>query len=177
MIRSFNGKSPRIHPSAFISEACYIVGDVEIGENSSVWPGAVIRGDFGRISIGKSSVIQDTSVIHTDDFLDIGDNVLVTHGAVIHGHRIGDNVLIGVNAVVLEAAEIGNYCLVGAGAVVRANSNVPDQSLVIGVPGQIRPLGTANRERLEAPTASYVLNAQAHKRAGHGLDIPAAGTG
>ena len=83
MIRSFNGVTPRIHPSAFISEACYIVGNVEIGENSSVWPGAVIRGDFGSISIGNNSVIQDTCVIHSDDYLMIGDNVLVTHGAVI----------------------------------------------------------------------------------------------
>ena len=80
MIRSFNGKSPTIHPTAFISEACYIVGDVDIGENSSVWPGAVIRGDFGRITVGRNSVVQDTCVLHADDFLDIGDNVLVTHG-------------------------------------------------------------------------------------------------
>ena len=174
MIRSFNGKTPRIHPTAFISEACYIVGDVEIGENSSVWPGAVIRGDFGRITIGRNSVIQDTCVIHTDDFLDIGDNVLVTHGAVIHGHRVGNNVLIGINAVILEEVEIGDYCLIGAGAVVRADSTIPDQSLVIGVPGQVRALSPENRKRLEAPTASYIRNAQAHKRAGLGLEIPTA---
>ena len=168
MIRSFNHKSPKIHPTAFISEACYIVGDVEIGENSSVWPGAVIRGDFGRITIGSKSVIQDTCVIHADDFLDIGDNVLVTHGAVIHGHRVG------INAVILEAAEIGDYCLIGAGAVVRDNARIPDQSLVIGVPGQVRPLSPENRKRLEAPTASYILNAQAHRRAGLGVEVPTA---
>ena len=174
MIRGFNGKSPRIHPTAFISEACYIVGDVEIGENSSVWPGAVIRGDFGKITIGRNSVIQDTCVIHTDDYLDIGDNVLVTHGAVIHGHRVGSNVLIGVNAVILESVEIGDYCLIGAGAVVLANSSIPDESLVLGVPGRVRPLSKENLLRLEAPTASYIRNAQAHKRAGHGLEIPTA---
>ena len=166
MIRSFNDKTPRIHPTAFISEACYIVGDVEIGENSSVWPGAVIRGDFARITIGKNSVIQDTCVVHADDYLDIGDNVLVTHGAVIHGHRVGNNVLIGINAVILESAEIGDYCLIGAGSVVRANTMIPDQSLVIGVPGEVRPLSQANRKRLEAPTANYIRNAQAHKQAG-----------
>ena len=172
MIRSLNGKTPSIHPSAFISDACYIVGDVEIGEGSSVWPGAVIRGDFGKITIGRNSVVQDTCVIHTDDYLDIGDNVLVTHGAVIHGHRIGNNVLLGVNSVVLEEVDIGNYCLIGAGAVVRDHSVIPDYSLVIGVPGQVRPLSDANRQRLETVTDSYVLNAQVHKAAGHGLELP-----
>ena len=172
MIRSLNGKTPQIHPSAFISDACYIVGDVEIGEGSSVWPGAVIRGDFGKITIGRNSVVQDTCVIHTDDFLDVGDNVLVTHGAVIHGHRIGHNVLLGVNSVILEGVDIGNYCLIGAGAVVRDHSVIPDYSLVVGVPGQVRPLSDANRERLETVTDSYVLNAQVHKAAGHGLELP-----
>ena len=172
MIRGFNGKTPRIHPSVFISEACYIVGDVEIGEDSSVWPGAVIRGDFGKITIGRNSVIQDNCVIHTDDYLDIGDNVLVTHGAVIHGHKVGNNVLVGVNAVILEEVEIGDYVLIGAGAVVRAFSNIPNESLVIGVPAQTRPLSEDNRKRLEEPTAVYLGNARAHKQAGHGLVIP-----
>ena len=172
MIRGLNGKTPQIHPSAFISDACYIVGDVVIGEGSSVWPGAVIRGDFGKITIGRNSVVQDTCVIHTDDFLDIGDNVLVTHGAVIHGHRIGNNVLLGVNSVILEKVDIGSYCLIGAGAVVRDHSVIPDYSLVVGVPGQVRPLSGANRQRLETVTDSYVLNAQVHKAAGHGLELP-----
>ena len=172
MIRSFNGKSPRIHPSAFISEACYIVGDVEIGENSSVWPGAVVRGDYGKIIMGTSSVIQDNCVIHTDDFLSIGNNVSVTHGAVVHGSKIGDNVLIGVNAVILEQAVVGSYCLIGAGAVVLAGASIPDESLVVGVPGKVKPLSPESRLRLEAPTANYVVNGQAHRRAGLGLEIP-----
>ena len=138
MIRSFNGKVPKVHPTAFVSEAAYVVGDVTIGENSSVWPGAVIRGDYGTIAIGKGSVIQDNCVVHADDYLHIGDNVSVTHGAVLHGHRVGDNVLIGINAVLLEEAEIGSYCLIGAGAVVRGGAKIPDESLVVGVPGQVR---------------------------------------
>ena len=174
MIRSINGKTPRIHPTAFVSEACYIVGDVELGENSSVWPGAVIRGDFGRITIGRNSVIQDTCVIHSDDTLEIGDNVLVTHGAVIHGQRVGNNVLIGINAVILDAAEIGDHCLLGAGTVVRARAVIPDESLVIGVPGQVKSLTRENRKLLEDPTANYVRNARAYKSAGHGLEFPTA---
>ena len=172
MIRSFKGKTPRIHPTCFISEACYIVGDVEIGENSSVWPGAVIRGDYGKITIGNSSVIQDNCVIHCDDYLHIGDNVSVTHGAVIHGHRVGNNVLMGINAVILEEAEVGSYCLIAAGAVVRARAMIPDESLVIGIPAEARPLIAAQRQRLEAPTANYVRNAQSHKAEGYGLEIP-----
>ena len=171
MIRTFDGKTPRIHPSVFVSEASYIVGDVEIGEDSSVWPGAVIRGDFGSIRIGKGSVIQDTCVLHADDYLNVGDRVLVTHGAVIHGHRVGNNVLLGINAVILEGAEVGDYCLIGAGAVVLAGAKIPDRSLVVGVPGQVKPLSPENLKRLEAPTDGYILNARAHKQAGWGLEI------
>ena len=166
MIRSFKSTTPQIHPSAFISEAAYIVGSVVIGENSSVWPGAVIRGDFGRITIGRNSVIQDNCVVHTDDYLDIGDNVLVTHGAVIHGRRIGNNVLLGINAVILEDAEIGDYCLIGASALVLQGERIPDKSLVIGIPGKVRPMSPENLKRLENPTANYLLNAQAYKQEG-----------
>lgn len=170
MIRSLDGKRPKIHPSAFISEAAYVVGDVEIGENTSIWPGAVVRGDYGKIIIGRNCSIQDNCVLHTDDFLELGDNVLMTHGAVVHGGRVGSNVLIGVNAVLLEDADVGNYCLVGACAVVRGR--VPDHSLVIGVPGQVRPLTEAQAKRLENPTALYVRNARRYIDAGLGQQIP-----
>ena len=172
MIRTVHGKTPKIHPSCFISEACYITGDVEIGENSSVWPGAVIRGDFGKITIGRRTVVQDTCVIHTDDYLDIGDNVLVTHGVVIHGHVVGSNVLLGVNAVVLEEAEIGSYCLLGAGTVVLGGAKVPDNSLVLGVPGLVRPMPVELRYRVEDPTEVYMANAEAYKQAGLGISLP-----
>ncbi len=173
MIRSIDGKGPKIHPSAFISEAAYVVGDVEIGEGSSVWPGAVIRGDYGKIIVGKNCSIQDNCVLHTDDFLQLGDNVLMTHGAVIHGGRVGSNVLIGVNAVLLEDAEVGDYCLVGAGAVVRAGARIPDRSLVVGLPAEARPLSEQQAKRLEDPTSGYVRNARRFIDAGLGLQIPA----
>ena len=172
MIRSLDGNKPKIHPSVFVSEAAYIVGDVEIGEGSSIWPGAVIRGDYGKIIIGKNCSIQDNCVLHTDDYLELGDNVLMTHGAVIHGGTIGNNVLIGVNAAVLESAHVGNYCLIGACALVLADANIPDQSLVIGVPGRVHPLTAEHRERLEDPTGIYVRNARRFIDAGLGLQIP-----
>ena len=142
MIRSFNDKTPRIAESAFISEAAYIVGDVEIGEYSSVWPGAVIRGDTGRVVIGEYTAIEDNCVVHSgepgkgDTF--IGDMVNIGHGAVVHGRKIGNNVLVGINAVILHDSEIGDYCLIGAGCVVNDGMIVPDNSFVVGVPGKIK---------------------------------------
>ena len=142
MIRSFNGKTPRIAESAFISEAAYVVGDVEIGDDSSIWPGAVIRGDTGRITIGSSVAVEDNSVIHSgtppDGDVTIGDIVHIGHGAVINGRRIGNNVLIGMNATVLHGAEIGNFCIIGAGCLVGQGMKIPDNSFVVGVPGKIK---------------------------------------
>jgi carbonic anhydrase/acetyltransferase-like protein (isoleucine patch superfamily) len=142
MIRSFRGKTPRIAASAFISEAAYIVGDVEIGEESSVWPGAVIRADTGRIIIGRGTAVEDNCVIHSGmppyEVTVIGDYVNIGHGAVVHGSLVGNNVLIGMHATVLQAAEIGNFCLIGAGCLVSEGMKVPDNSFVVGVPGRIR---------------------------------------
>lgn len=152
MIRSFKGKSPKIADSVFVSEAAYIVGDVEIGENSSVWPGTVIRGDFGKIRIGKNNAIEDNSVIHvgtpnapTGD-LYIGDNVHIGHGAVINCKGIGDHVLIGMNATILHEAVIGNFCIVGAGCMIGDGMQVPNRSFVVGVPAKIK--GEVTEEQL-----------------------------
>ena len=169
MIRPLDGKSPRIHPSAFVSEAAYIIGDVVIGEGTSIWPGAVIRADYGDIIIGKNCSIQDNAVLHTDDHLELGNNVLMTHGAVVHGGKVGNNVLIGVNAVLLEDTDVGDYVFIGAGAIVRGE--VPKNSLVIGVPGQIRPLSKKQAERLQDPTARYVQNGKRFSAQGLGLDL------
>jgi len=146
MIRSFNGKTPKIADSAFVSEAAYIVGDVDIGENCSVWPGAVIRGDVGRIRIGNNSIVEDACVIHSgspstpDCIADvtIGDNVEIGHGAVINCCRIDSNVLIGMNATILHDAEIGDSSVIGAGCVVPQGIKIPPKSFVAGVPGKIK---------------------------------------
>ena len=146
MIRSFNGKTPKIADSAFISEAAYVVGDVEIGENCSVWPGAVIRGDYGAIKIGNNSVIEDNCVVHsgspsTPDFIadvTIGDNVEIGHGAILNCCRIDNNVLIGMNATILHDAEIGESCVIAAGCLVSQGMIIPPMSFVAGVPGKIK---------------------------------------
>lgn len=107
MIRSFRGKTPTVAESAFVSEAAYVIGDVEIGEESSIWPGAIIRGDFTPIKIGNNSQVVDGSIIHSGENLQIGDNVHIGHGVVVHCRWIGNNVLIGNNATLLEDVEIG----------------------------------------------------------------------
>jgi carbonic anhydrase/acetyltransferase-like protein (isoleucine patch superfamily) len=144
MIKAFSGKKPKIAKSALVSKAACIIGDVEIGENSSVWPGAVIRGDFGKITIGKNTVVEDNSVIHSGSpksiigDVTIGDEVHIGHGAVVNCHRVGNNVLIGMNATLLHDAEIGNSCIIGANCLVSQGMEVPDNSFVVGVPGKIK---------------------------------------
>jgi carbonic anhydrase/acetyltransferase-like protein (isoleucine patch superfamily) len=128
--------------TAFVSEAAYVVGDVEIGEGCNIWPGAVIRGDTGCIKLGKDVSVQDGCVIHSgippDLDVNIGDMVQMGHGAVIHCKSIGANTLIGINATLLHGAEIGSLCIIGAGCVVGEGMKVPDSSFVVGVPGKIK---------------------------------------
>jgi len=167
MIRSVNGKTPKIAESAFVSEAAYVVGDVEIGENSGVWPGAVIRGDFAHIKIGNNTMVEDNSVIHTGMPIEIGDNVIIGHGVVVHGKKIGNNNLIGNNATILDNAVIGDRCMIGAGSLVSPGMEIPDESLVMGVPARIKGKITAEqRQRLTLGSSSYAELARMYKKEG-----------
>lgn len=138
MIRSFDGKTPKIHDSAFVSETAYVVGEVIIGKNSGIWPGAVVRADFGPILIGENTMVEDNSVVHSGGSMEIGSNIIIGHGVVVHGKKIGDNTLVGNNATILDDAEIGCNCIVGAGSLVRQGMKVPDFSFVVGVPAEIK---------------------------------------
>jgi len=138
MIRDLGDKKPKIHPAAYISEAAYVSGDVEIGENSSVWPGAIIRGDFGKIVIGKNSHIEDNCIIHTGENLSIGDNVIVGHAATVHCKKIGNGCMIGIGAILLEGAEIEDSCIIAAGALILPNARVPAKSLYMGSPATLK---------------------------------------
>ena len=151
MIRAFNGKTPKIASSAFVSEWAYIVGDVEIGENSGVWPGAVIRGDFGPIKIGRNSQIEDNSVLHSATDLEIGDNVIIGHSVVVHCLKIGSNVLIGNHATVLDLVEIGDNCVIGANSLVSTGQKIPNNSFVVGTPAEIkRQLSSDDIEKMHS---------------------------
>jgi len=138
MIRSVNGKTPKIHPGAFVSEAAYVIGDVEIGEGSSVWPGSVVRGDAGKIVIGKNTCIQDNSVVHGDADVDIGDDVVVAHRVVCHGRSIGNRVLLGNGCIVNDGVHIGDDSLIASGAMVVDRMDIPARSVVAGLPARIR---------------------------------------
>ncbi|MFC1925968.1 gamma carbonic anhydrase family protein [Chloroflexota bacterium] len=167
MVRTFNGKTPKIAPTAFVSEAAYVIGDVEMGENSSVWPGAVVRGDVAPIKIGDNSQIEDNCVVHTGSPLVIGDSVHVGHNVVIHCSKIGNNVLVGNNATLLDDAEIGDYCLIAAGSLVGEGVKIPSGSFVVGMPAKVK--GTIKPEqlaRIEYGVKYYVKLTEEYKKQG-----------
>jgi len=159
IIKSFNGKSPKIHESVYISENVSIIGDVEIGENSSVWFGTVIRGDVCNIKIGKNSNVQDNAVIHVNYDLPsiLGDFVTVGHSAVIHGAVIGDFVLVGMGAIVLDNVKVGRNVIIAAGSVVPPRMEIPDGVMVMGVPAKIvRALREEEIEHIKKNALDYV---------------------
>ena len=140
MIKKFRGKSPIIPNSCYISESVDLIGDVTLGENVSLWFGAVVRGDMHFITIGNWSNIQDNSVIHVTTDVSptrIGDEVTVGHNAIIHGATIQDRCLIGMGAIIMDDVVIGEGSIVGAGAVVPPNMIIPPRSLVVGLPAKI----------------------------------------
>jgi carbonic anhydrase/acetyltransferase-like protein (isoleucine patch superfamily) len=167
MIRTFNGKTPKIHETVFISEAAYVAGDVEIGEGSSVWPGTVIRGDHAPIVIGKRTQIEDNCTVHSGTPLTIGDNVHIGHSVVVHCSCIGDITLIGNHATLSENAEIGRCCVVGAGALVTPGMKVPDRTFVVGVPAKVK--GEVSEDRINITRMSvdiYVKMSKEYKEQG-----------
>ena len=168
MIRGLGEKKPKVAESAFVSEAAYVVGDVEIGENSSVWPGAVLRADRFRIRIGSNSNIQDNCVVHAGfSDLFIGNNVTIAHGSMIHCGRIGNNVLVGIHAVLNNQSEVEDFCMIGAYSMVKDHFKVPTKSLVLGIPAKIkRPLNDRELERIANGSRTYVELAKEFKKYG-----------
>jgi carbonic anhydrase/acetyltransferase-like protein (isoleucine patch superfamily) len=160
------GVSPRVPESAWVADSAAVMGDVVLGEEVSVWFGAVVRGDTAPIKVGERSNIQDLSVLHADVGmpLTIGSGVTVGHQATLHGCTVGDDSLIGIGAVVLNGARIGKGCLVGAGALVTEGKEFPDGSMIIGSPAKV--VKTLTPEQLLALRQSaehYVDNAQRFK--------------
>lgn len=135
---AFQGKEPRTDKDAFVAENAVLIGDVRVGKDSSVWFGAVIRGDDAAINIGCGTNIQDNAVLHCDPGhpLRIGNNVTIGHNATVHCTEVGDNTLIGMGATVLDGAVIGKNCIIGAGAVVKENAVIPDGTMMVGVPAK-----------------------------------------
>ena len=167
MIRSLNGKTPKVHPTAFVSEAAYVIGDVEIGESSSIWPGTVIRGDTGKIVIGRNTNIQDNSVVHGDADVSIGDNVTMGHRVVCHARRIADRVLLGNGCVLNDGVEVGEESIVAAGAVVLEETKFEPRSLIVGAPGKLRSkVKERHVEMIESVAEHYVERCCRYKASG-----------
>ena len=147
-----------IHPTVFISPHAYVHGTVQIGADSSVWPMVVVRGDKGVIAIGSRTNVQDGSVLHADPdaYLTIGSGVTIGHGAIVHGCTVGDDVLIGMGAVILNHAQVGAGSLIAARALVTEGMIVPPNSVVMGIPGKIKPLRGDQLERIRRNAQSYV---------------------
>ena len=165
MIRTLGGVTPNIAASAYVDPSAQVIGDVVIGERSSIWPNAVLRGDVNLIRIGEESNVQDNSVLHVDGPkadnphgfpLNIGNRVTVGHAVVLHGCTIEDDALIGISATVLNGARIGKGAIVAAGALVPEGMEVPAGSMAMGVPAKVR------REVTPEEQERFRLNAQGY---------------
>ncbi|RXK14353.1 gamma carbonic anhydrase family protein [Halarcobacter mediterraneus] len=139
MLIKFKNNYPKIHPTSWIAPSADVIGKVEIGENSSVWFGCVLRGDINNIKIGKNTNVQDLSMIHmdTDSQTILGDNVTIGHKVMLHGCTIEDNCLIGMSATILDHAVIGQGSIVGANSLVTSGKKFPPKSLIMGSPAKV----------------------------------------
>jgi carbonic anhydrase/acetyltransferase-like protein (isoleucine patch superfamily) len=160
MLRPHRGRLPRIHPTAYIDDSAQVIGDVEIGEESSVWMTVVIRGDVHSIRIGRRSNVQDGTIVHVmkdTHPTTIGDDVTVGHAAMIHGCAIEDRCLIGMRATLLNGCRIGTGSIVAAGTLVVEGMDVPPRSLVMGSPGKVkRSLTDAEVDEIQMYADRYV---------------------
>jgi gamma-carbonic anhydrase len=160
MLRPYRGTMPTVHETAYIDSSAQVIGDVVIGEASSVWMNVVIRGDVHRIRIGKRTNVQDGTVVHVmrdTHPTTIGDEVTIGHGAVVHGCTIADRCLIGMGAIILNGAVIGEDSIVAAGTLIVEDARIPPRSLVMGSPGKVRrPLSDAEVASILDYASRYV---------------------
>lgn len=160
MIREFKGNIPEVGKRTYIAETAEVIGKVKIGEDCSIWPGVVLRGDMNTISIGDRSNVQDNSTLHNgpDNPLFVGSDVTIGHNCVVHGCTIEGPAIIGMGAIILNGAKIGRNCMIGAGAVVTEGKIIPDNTLVVGIPGKvIRELTDKDTERVRLNAHHYVV--------------------
>ena len=173
MFIEFRGKTPRVHPSAFIAPTAVLIGDVQVGEEASIWFGTVIRADNGPIRIGARCNVQDNAVIHVSENSRtiLGDDVTVGHAAAMEDCVIEDGALIGTNAVVLNGARIGRRALIAAGSVVGANVHIPPESVAAGAPAHVKKKldGVASRW-IDHATHEYVALSRSYLH--HGIGDP-----
>jgi gamma-carbonic anhydrase len=160
MLRPYRGRMPVVDPTAYVDVSAQVIGDVEIGAESSIWMNVVVRGDVNHIRVGARTNIQDNAVVHVqrDTYPTLlGDEVTIGHGAIVHGCVIASRVLVGMGAIVLNGAQIGEDCIIGAGTLVTERTVIPARSLVIGSPAKVRrPLEDAEIASILKYASNYV---------------------
>ncbi len=177
MIAPYDGKAPKIGKDVFIAPTACVIGDVEIGDGTSIWYGAVIRGDCARIRIGRNTNIQDNATLHadTESPLVIGDYVTIGHNAVVHGCTIGDDCLIGIGSVILDDAHIQSGSVIASGSVVREGAVIKAFSLAAGSPAELKKeLGPERSKKNRQGARNYGQLAKAHRKVHEG---PSTGKG
>lgn len=166
-IYAFDGRSPRIHPSAYVFEDAVIIGDVEIGPDASIWPGVTIRGDKAPIKVGAGSNIQEHAMLHADPGspLTVGDNVTIGHGVMLHGCDVGANSVIGIGAILLNGALVAPDSMVTAGSLLGAGPAFPAGSMIAGNPARVlMPLSASDIQGLRDTAKEYQDLAEAYRR-------------
>ena len=175
VVRTFDGKTPRLGRAVFLAETCAVIGDVVIGDEASIWYAAVLRGDGYPIRIGARTNLQDGALVHvtTGQFAAVvGDDCTIGHGAIIHGCTIEDRCLIGMGATILDGARVGRGSLVGAGALITPGTDIPPDSLVLGAPAKVvRPIKPSEREQIEYGAVHYVELARRYLAADAGPSV------
>jgi gamma-carbonic anhydrase len=160
ILRNFDGKSPRVGEGTFLADNAVLVGDVAVGARSSIWYGAVLRGDVFHIRVGDETSIQDNAVVHVTNGQNptiIGSRVTIGHSVILHGCRIGDRCIVGMGSILLDLSEVGENCIIAAGAVVTPGTKIPPGTLAVGAPA--RPKRALNPDELawiESSAAHYV---------------------
>ena len=168
MLLPFGGKVPRDEGAVFVAPNATVLGDVVLGPGSSVWYGAVLRGDDGTLTLGENTNVQDNAVLHCDPggAVTLGKNVTVGHCALVHGCTVGDGSLIGMHATLLNHCVVGKNCIIGAGALVPEGMVIPDDSVAVGIPARaIKKITPEQLEHNRANAASYVEEGKAHAEA------------
>lgn len=168
MIYALDGLSPTLGRDVYVAPGATVVGDVHLGDEVSIWFGAVLRGDVERLTVGRGSNVQDNSVLHSDPGLPllVGERVTVGHGCILHGCQIGSGALIGMGSTILNDARIGRNCLVGANALVTEGKAFADGMLIVGSPARaIRPLTPEELARMAESPGRYVERARIYRRA------------
>ncbi len=159
---TFLRQQPRLGEGIYLARGAVVVGDVTLGDFSSVWYNAVLRGDINRVVVGHHTNIQDNAVLHLESELPclVGNYVTVGHAAIVHACTVGDETLVGMGAVILDGATLGRQCLIGAKALVTARTQIPDGSLVLGSPAKVvRPLTDQEKQGLRLSAERYAANA------------------